>query len=378
MKKKRKRVILVNIIVFVLGFVFIDFILGQFKIPYDFSYCRIKHPYFHHGLKPNCEHLTTWGGITYPIAVNSLGFRDSAVREVPLKSNKHRILIMGDSHAEGVGVVFKNTFAGILQQKTANSDIEILNASAVSYSPLIHYLKSDYFINQKGLEVNEIWVFVDISDMQNEIAYEAFHPVQTGAFYQSKQHILNFFNRNSFSYYTVKTRNDANRINAFVAKMEEFDPRQAANLHKNTVELYEDFFRDFDNDDLLRSPEFHGVGEWYYDSATIKLAEKGLKLCQKNIAKLSKLCSDKNIRLRLSIHPWQSQIEKQDTLDYYVNNWKQFCNKHKIEFINLFPLFIDEENPIIVQHKYYIVHDNHWNEEGHKKVGNFLYNSFLR
>ena len=45
---------------------------------------RIRHDAYHHGLAANRLVEDTWGGHAYPLAVNSLGFKDRAVREVPL------------------------------------------------------------------------------------------------------------------------------------------------------------------------------------------------------------------------------------------------------------------------------------------------------
>ena len=154
--------------------------------------------------------------------------------------------------------------------------------------------------------------------------------------------------------------------------MNAFDSKRGLSGTNNTVELYETFFRDFHDKELLRNPEFHGVGSWYYDSSFIKLADKGLDLGKQNISKLNELCKSSNIKLRLSVHPWQTQVMKQDTSDYYVNSWSAFCKKEGIEFINLFPVFINGENPESAVKKYYIPNDNHWSELGHERVAKFL------
>jgi hypothetical protein len=382
MKQKAKRigkVLFINLAVFLAGFIIIDLVLGHYKIPYNFNLFRMKHPYYHHGMMPNASQYTAWGKYVYKFHTNSLGFRDSIVQKVPLKKkndNHKRILIFGDSHSEGVGVKYINTFAGILQREVKTNGYNILNASAVSYSPKIHFLKADHYINHLGLEVDEVWVFIDISDLQNEIAYEGFNPREPGPLFMFKEKFKNFLERNSFTYYTLKSRIETREINEFVNKMQQFNPQNMPNIQKNTVELYEDFFSDFDNDELLRSPEFHGVGEWYYKQSTIPLAKKGLRLGQKNIARLDSLCDSNGIKLRLSVHPWHTQIKKQDTSDVYVRSWRQFCHNREIDFINLFPLFINEENPYSVLERYYIPNDNHWNEAGHERVGKYLGNLF--
>jgi hypothetical protein len=377
-KNKVIRLIGINIIIFILGYIIVDLILGHYKIPYDFNSFRMKHPYYHHGLMPNISQYTSWGKHIYKIHTNSLGFRDSAVREIELSGDGKRILIVGDSHSEGVGVEYNKTFPGILQQKSEETNTEILNAAAVSYSPKIYYLKTEYLLNYHGLEIDEVWIFIDISDLQNEIAYESFYPELPGAFFTFKERFLDLLERYSFTYYSIHSRIERKRLNAFINRMQLFHPQQIDNLQKHTAEIYEDFFRNFDDDDLLRSPEFHGVGEWYYNEETRELADKGLDLGQHYMEKLDSLCDVKNIRMKLSVHPWHAQIYKKETSDYYVSEWKNFCMQHDIEFINLFPLFVNVGNPFSTIEKYYIPGDNHWNEEGHKKVGLYLYRCLMQ
>lgn len=374
-KSRIYKIILFNILIFIFLYMIVDFTLGHFKIPYNFQAFRTKHPYYHHGMNPNITQFTDWGGMKYKMHTNSLGLRDSSVYKVPKKSGLKRILIMGDSHTEGVGVDYEKTFAGILQKYLKKGGIEVLNAAAVSYSQKIYYLKTDYLLNEVGLGVDEVWVFMDISDMQNEIAYENFAPKKPRALFGFQQAFARFLQEKSFTYNRLKSRRDAIRINNFLKKAPFFNPGMMDEAQKSTIQVYEDFFRDFNNDDLLRSPQFHGVGNWYSDSIMLPLAEKGIPLGQQNILKLDSICREKNVELTIFVHPWHEQILKGDTCDYYVSRWQEFCQKYKINFVNLFPLFINQEPPYSVIQKYYIWNDNHWNEEGHRKVAMYLLNN---
>jgi len=372
------KIVLINVAVLFTFFISADLILGKYRIPYDFNLFRVRHPYYHHGMIANAEQYAAWGDHLYKIKTNSLGLIDSANYNVNVHTDNKRILIIGDSHSEGVGVEFRNTFTGILQKKLKPYNIEMLNAAAVSYSPKIHFLKVDYLLTKEKLKVDEVWAFIDISDLQNEIAYEKFEPEKINFLSNLKIKINNFLKNHSFTFYTLHTMRENKRVASFMSEMTQFDPRIVTNLEKNTVEIYEDFFRDFDNNDLLRSPQFHGVGEWYYDSAMIDLANKGLNLGQYHMSRLDSLCDAKNIKLRLSVHPWHSQIKKQDVTDFYVQSWEKFCSDKEIDFINLFPSFINGENPYSVIEKYYIPGDNHWNEAGHEQVADYLYESYLK
>lgn len=165
--------------VVLISFLLIDFgaaaflkAIGKFKPAYVTSsvreaYYRIPHPVYHHTLATNIHDYTAeWGGNDYTVNTNSLGFKDFAPREVPLVPSKKRILIIGDSFTEGVGVDYAQTFAGLLQQQYPN--IEFLNAAATSYAPIIYYRKIKYFLEEAHLIFNEVWVFIDLSDIEDE------------------------------------------------------------------------------------------------------------------------------------------------------------------------------------------------------------------
>ncbi len=154
----------------------LDFITGMILIPENFSSFRTRHYYYHHGLLPDQDTRGQWGSLIYPVKTNSLGFMDSLDEKIPLQSDHDRLLILGDSHSEGVGVPYLKTFSGILARDLKPEGIEVLNASCISYSPKIEYLKARYLIEKVGLQVNHIFVLIDISDLQNELVYDKFNP----------------------------------------------------------------------------------------------------------------------------------------------------------------------------------------------------------
>lgn len=371
MNKERKlKIVLVLLLVVI--FVIIDLILGQFLIPHSYTNFRVKDTRIHHGLKADVSALASWGPIVYPMHINSLGFRDSSVRKVPLKSDKKRILILGDSHSEGVGIDYPNTYAGILQKAGEASDVEVLNASAVSYSPKIHYLKGEYLLRQKGLSVDEVWVVIDISDLQNEIAYQSFESRAPTLWDEIDQSVRRFFRTYSYTGFTLYSFNQNAEITEFTKAISGMQKEIDRQPYENAVELYKDFFSNFGDEDLLRDPSFHGVGEWIYDESLRELADQGLNMGFENISKLNEICRENNIKVRLSVHPWQLQVMKGDTTDYYVDQWRTFCEDEEIDFMNLYPLFVTEENPLHVIETCYIKGDNHWSEQGHKRVAEYL------
>src|SRR5262249_26028831 len=108
----------------------------------------------------------------YSLRTNSLGFRDAKVREVPLRSETRRVLLIGDSYTEGVGLAFEDTFPGLLFEagQHATPRTEFLNAGVISYSPVIYYKKVKFLLDH-GLVFDEVVVLPDYGDVQDEAAY---------------------------------------------------------------------------------------------------------------------------------------------------------------------------------------------------------------
>jgi hypothetical protein len=158
-------------------FAALDFLYTRFVYEKDRS-ARMAHDDYHHGLLPNFEGYETWGRSREKIYTNSLGFKDAKVRDVPAVGSTRRVLLIGDSFTEGVGLKFEDTFAGMLylagQQR--KEKIEFLNAGTVSYSPSIYYRRIKYLLDA-GLKFDEVIVFSDLSDVQDEaIAYFCIDP----------------------------------------------------------------------------------------------------------------------------------------------------------------------------------------------------------
>ena len=81
------------------------------------------------------------------------------------KSKKYDIGFLGDSFTEGTGLVYEDTFVGILEKKLPNKKIANLGVS--SYSPAIYYTKIKKLL-ETGYQFNEIIVFLDISDLVDD------------------------------------------------------------------------------------------------------------------------------------------------------------------------------------------------------------------
>jgi len=350
----------------------IDGIAGRLLIPTNDHDFRSAHPYYHHGLLPNKAQTTHWGPIAYPIATNSLGFRDAEVQTVPLTSDKYRILLMGDSLTEAVGVPFEVSFTGRLLTKLDTSRIELLNAAVVSYSPKLYYYKAQYLLEEVGLDFDEMYVFIDISDIQNEYAYQEFEP-STLPTAQLLPRIKSALKNHSFIYY-------ATRRLYLERQREKFYRNISQNLidRNNTVDLYRTFFSHFNNDVLLNNPQFHTtISEWYSDESLYqRWGKQGIELMTVYMQKLVTLCQQHQIPLTITVHPWRTQVKKGEPEDRHTRYWRSFARENDIGFINLYPVFINELPAEEVIQNHFIADDNHWTASGHQLVADKL-SSFL-
>lgn len=334
--------------------IFLDWIFGLFLIPEDYNSYRCPHPYYHHGFSPNKESFSIWGDRKIPFLINSLGFKDFASRDIPLTTSKKRILFMGDSFTEGRGVTYDESFTGLINRKVDSSKIEVLNGAVSSYCPKLYYLKSKFLLEHVGLKIDELYLFIDISDIQDEILYENFEPNRIPLYRWFLYKTKIFLKTHSFIYYSI--------YNKFLLK-------------KVSMEYDESIFPDLKNSyELLQTPEF-GKNRvmWTLKKDTFNTwGRKGLKLAYMNIEKLYNLCNKHNINLTIVVYPWPEQIFSKDLDSIQVNFWQKFCQKYSIAYINLFPYFINQTDPQDIYNKYFINGDVHWNQEGHKLVANKL------
>lgn len=306
---------------------------------------RIDHPYYHHDLRPMMTENAKWGDLKYIIRTNSLGFKDSATREVDLDPDKNRILIIGDSFTEGLGYDYEQTFCGLLQEMLKDS-VEILNAGVTSYSPKLYYLKVKKLL-EKGLKFNRLIVMLDISDMQDECIYEYFVPRNNVSNFRKIDIILSNY---SFSY---------NKL--------------FRDLMKKIVTENKDESKFADAETILET-SIDDRGKWTYDKDVYnEWGKKGVELASKNLLKLSDLCKKNSINMSLVVYPWPEQILENDSMSYQSTYWNNFSRLNRIDFVNLFLYFFESGDSQKTIDGFFIHGDDHWNAEGHKKVAEKLY-----
>ncbi len=129
--------------------------------------CAARDSVRDHALKPNCASIEHWGRNSYEFFTNNLGFRDARIRDVPLADSHPRILMLGDSFTEGM-LAWSDSYVGKIAAGLPQYDF--LNGGVASYSPS-NYLNVARMVLAKGVAIDEVIVFLDISDVADEAAF---------------------------------------------------------------------------------------------------------------------------------------------------------------------------------------------------------------
>jgi len=342
-------------------FLLFDFAYSSLTREGNLRSARVANSVYHHGFLPKFAGHESWGELRYPFFTNSLGFKDASTRDVPLKSSSRRILLMGDSFTEAIGMRYEDSFAGLLQQagQERSDKIEFLNAGVVSYSPSIYYRKIKYLLDI-GLQFDEVLLFSDISDVNDEATHyfcidddpkyrvycnttedlmrAASAPVRIPGPIES-----NFF----IDHFRV-----TNRVRVWIERWLQF--------------RLNNFTKAFNTDHSRISwavPGFE-IGDDYKPLGV----EGGIQRSLQNMGKLADLLAARNIPLTIVVYPWAQQIAHGDRDSRQVSLWRDFCEQRRCKaFINLYPAFFaaSQADKDWYEHLY-IIGDDHFSVAGNR------------
>lgn len=322
----------------------LDFTMAHFFPRMD-SGIRTPSKAYHHDLLPAAQEHSKWGDATYLFTTNSMGFKDKTTRTIPKTTNEYRILFIGDSFTEGIGYTYAQTFVGLIHQQLQDH-VDVLNAGVSSYSPKLYLSKIKYLIEEKKLSFDEVALFMDISDIQDEIVYAGF---------------------SERVYYGDRLEKFA-LDNSVIARL--LERKGMISSLRSILGLSPNLLGGIDPIGFQRNYNSER-GRWTYDPSVYegKWGAAGVGLAVKNMSELHKLLLERNIKLTVTVYPWPEQISQRDLESRQVDIWKKFCQERKLTFINLFPAFfhLDSDSSRTIS-EYYIKGDNHWNNRGHAVV----------
>lgn len=302
---------------------------------------------FHHDLRPRASvEDEVWGPRRSPYRTNSLGFRDRAVREVPLRSERPRIVFIGDSFTEGAGLRYEDSFVGRVDKALAPRGVEVLNAGVISYCPIIYYRKVKHLLEDVGLRFDALAVYIDIGDIQDEVTYKL------------------------DAEGNVRSR-PVRRVQELAADQEHGGrgfyrfPRLKKFLDRNSL-LWSHAYVALER---LFPMEGNRAGLWtVHDDAFQAYGREGLELARENMDRLEEMLRARGIALTVAVYPWPDQIRHQDLHSKQVEFWSAWAAAQGAGFIDYFPRFIGPVPADEVLDRYFIHGDVHWNEEGHRLI----------
>jgi len=324
---------------------------------------RVADPVFDHGLRPNCVWKDRYGTYEAPYFSNSLGFRDGRVREVPLLANHPRILLIGDSFTDGVGVPWEETFAGRLEAALAPKGIEVLNAGCNSYTPILAKIKIRHLVEKVGLKFDQVFLFLDMSDVKDDLFYE-----------EDSEGRARLIPYGPF----------ASRA-GWGTQVEEFSEISENWIEPNFVILgalsrnLKLWVRQLTRKELGKRGLFTNqappawILQWEDCPGPEKaVVEAGIQKLKSNIGELAGFLKARGIPLTLVIYPYPYHVERGVARTSMERIWIPWCAENQIDLINLFPEFVGVGPGTNTVVRYYLKGDCHWNPEGHRKVAEAL------
>lgn len=391
MKKKNKSVLkhYIFLIFFSLCFlVLVDFFIKQ-TLNWLKEHDKIEtlHPIFHHTYKKNGHAYKKHPLGNFDIFTNSIGFRDKEIRDIENKAYNKRILFIGDAATKGVFLNYPETFVGVIEKELSKKNIQVLNAARSSYSPIIYWKKIEHYIEKEGLDFDELFVFLDISDPQDE---SVFYKLSNGKVVNRKDEGLSVYKVKLFMgenfFFTFKISNIIYDLFSDQTKRDELIQRthkqnvKEKEIKEKLIEKHKNSWINIISENQSRDMRF--VRSMWTIDPTInsEYGEQGIDLMKVYMKNLKNLLDKKNIKLTICVYPWPTQVWHDDLESLQVKIWSQFAKNNQIGFINFFPYFIQKDlsdtEKVEVLKKYFIYSYEHFNKKGHRLIADKFLEKF--
>jgi hypothetical protein len=293
---------------------------------------------------------------------------------------------------EGLGVPAAETLSAVMEDLAAKSGqpIEVLNASIASYSPRLDFFKLRYLLDEVKLKVDEVIVYIDPSDVQDEVLYRDFVPVPWDSAEFAGVRLESYLARNSFLFQNFVRPKHWRSVHQlvellypksdFTAQADRYGPvkDEMAADEARLVASLEPILGYVNPSAWWEQPEAFPKGwreerfGWFSDPKIMaRWADTGLALARIYVRRIVRLCREHNVKLRMVIYP-NGYLVNQVPSERYEEIWTNLAKEEGVELINLFPAF-RRESPDATLARYYIPKDVHWNEAGHKVMGEAVF-----
>jgi lysophospholipase L1-like esterase len=322
--------------------------------------------YLHHTLRPN-SHAMLYGRNRRERTayyVNSLGYRDGSCRVVRHRTDAQaRVLVLGDSFTEGLGVDNAATFASSLESRfaAAGRRVEVLNGGVMSYFPELYYRKLMQFLNS-GYVTDVVVVMMDITDVndasRNYGPWGGFSPEELR---QEEVGSYARIGRAAVSYYEDwEWKTAYPRALRVLRNLPELVRTARDDPWKNVLKEW----------DLGPTTPHAGAGQWTEDKYFHEdWVQVGIKRCQEQIIKIRDVCGTNGLRMALAIYPHPAQLNSPRRPSRQQEIFGEWCRAQHIVLFDLYPGFQRQKS----WREFFLRGDTHWNERGHGLIAELLY-----
>ena len=319
-----------------------------------FNFYRYEKGHYYNLVK-NCSSKYRFksGFPTVDLFTDSEGLRSSKQNQTK-DISKDNIFFFGDSFTFGVGLNYKDTFAGILENKFSNYNF--YNFGVGSYSPTVHLYRLNEAI-KKNIFPKKIFVFLDLTDVIDESQRWFFDknlnkPIRPEPTKNKKN---NFFKKNF-------------KLTHEVVSLIRYSFKINGNKIKN-------WKTNEDNVKTSIQGQFTYIPNKKLDKRFWKkdYFKKGLKNIRYNIEEISKISKINNSELTIVIYPWAETL-------YYGQDkfsWSEFgrslCEENYCKTLDTIPRFsaFKEKNKNWSS-KLYFIGDEHFNKGGAKLLADII------
>jgi hypothetical protein len=297
------------------------------------------HADYHHDIFPGHDMTRVWGRIIYPWKSDGYGFRTGTCGPGEAEKAWPAIFVIGDSFVEAIGSSYEQSFAGLMACDAAKQKKAVWNLGVSSYSPIIYWRKVQAAADKLGRKPSEVYVFLDLSDIEDE---------------------ANIYREGPDGTVLVKSKPEPSRENW------DSDPKQWLVRHFTTARLIYDTYvsASFTWDRSVG----HDRGRWPFDQ---KLLEswgwRGLELAGANLDKLVGLCRDWQCRVTLVVYPWPDNVVAKDRDSLQVRHWRDWSAARGVRFVDGFAPFFKEPADATLR-RYYIKGDVHFTSAGNQLI----------
>jgi hypothetical protein len=337
--------------------------------PSSLQYKRVRRsdPIMHHALRPSTSYTEQHQEFVEDVRVNSLGFRD---REYDLSdSSCFRIIVLGDSFTEGVGVSIDSTFAKRLEwllngRQDQHMRFNVFNFGIAGYSPILELI----LFKAKGIVLHPQLVILclDMSDVQEDVLY-----AEDAEFDSTGIPLKVNPSWPSFGAITTLPRGP---LKTYVRE------------HSYAFSLAAAFLDRVKPPPLVEAGNIHAARYMHTMDSTAERWEKFFGQSESYVKMIRDLCIDKGIAFALVTFPRGHQVNALewsegrkrwglDTVTYnsaIFPSLESFVHRNGIPFLNMTPVFRARSKGDL-----YYPYDGHWTFAGHAVAADTLFD-FLR